>query len=412
VDDLDDQTECIDREIKIMKLLDHPNIVKLYDIISHRDDKQTFLVLEYVARGELFDYIVANGRIREPESRKFWRQLISAVEYCHAFLVVHRDLKPSNLLLDDTGSIKITDFGLSNTMTPGKLFTTWCGSLYYSAPEIVEEKKYVGPAVDVWSCGVILYALLNGRLPWSGKCLARDTPVLMHDGRLVPVQDVRVGDCLMGDDATPRSVLSLARGAEPMARVELQRGDGFTCNISHVLALKAPRYPQRREHRVTFVVAQRNADDTVAALRLVTHAAASAAAAKALVVAACETAQSGARARQLLLKRKLAQLLGTRADEDALLAHETIDIAVKDLHRQPRRSTRGCAARCAPTASAACSFPLRIVSRVSTVDPYALAFFVGCGADAVGERELEFCAPTALVLKRFASRACVRRLSS
>jgi serine/threonine protein kinase len=391
------KTECIDREIKIMKLLDHPNIVKLYDIISHRDDKQTFLVLEYVARGELFDYIVANGRIREPESRKFWRQLISAVEYCHAFLVVHRDLKPSNLLLDDTGSIKITDFGLSNTMTPGKLFTTWCGSLYYSAPEIVEEKKYVGPAVDVWSCGVILYALLNGRLPWSGKCLARDTPVLMHDGRLVPVQDVRVGDCLMGDDATPRSVLSLARGAEPMARVELQRGDGFTCNISHVLALKAPRYPQRREHRVTFVVAQRNADDTVAALRLVTHAAANVAAAKALL--------------SVVDKRKLAHLLRVRGDEEALLADETIDIAVKDLLdskkvdarlRSALRSYRvGCL-----------QFSTTHSEQSVTVDPYMLAFLVGCDAVAVGEHELEFCAPRAAVLKRFASLASGAALRS
>jgi len=169
VEDLDDTTESIEREIRIMKLLDHPNIVKLYDIISHKDDGKTYLVLEYVARGELFDYIVANGRIKESESRRFFRQLVSAVEYCHAFLVVHRDLKPSNLLLADDGSIKITDFGLSNTMTPGKLFTTWCGSLYYSAPEIIEEKRYVGPAVDIWSMGVILYALCNGRLPWSGK---------------------------------------------------------------------------------------------------------------------------------------------------------------------------------------------------------------------------------------------------
>jgi serine/threonine protein kinase len=411
VDDLDDQTECIDREIKIMKLLDHPNIVKLYDIISHRDDKQTFLVLEYVARGELFDYIVANGRIREPESRKFWRQLVSAVEYCHAFLVVHRDLKPSNLLLDDTGSIKITDFGLSNTMTPGKLFTTWCGSLYYSAPEIVEEKKYVGPAVDVWSCGVILYALLNGRLPWSGKCLARDTPVLLHDGRLVPVQDVRVGDSLMGDDATPRTVLSLARGAEPMARIDLRGGGGFTCNVSHVLALKAPRYPQlRREHRVAFVVAQRNADATVAALRLVTHAAASAAAAKALLTAAA--ARGGDACARQQLKRKLAHMLRLRGDEDALLADEPIDIAVKDLLdakkvdarlRSALRSYRvGCLQFSSGSRAAA----------AAAVDAYALAFLVGCGAAAVGESALEFCAPRAAVLKRFASRACAATLRS
>jgi serine/threonine protein kinase len=81
VDDVDDQTECVEREIKIMKLLNHPNIVRLLDIISHKDDKQTFLVLEYVSRGELFDYIVANGRINELESRRFWRQLVSAVEY-------------------------------------------------------------------------------------------------------------------------------------------------------------------------------------------------------------------------------------------------------------------------------------------------------------------------------------------
>ncbi|EGG16965.1 putative protein serine/threonine kinase [Cavenderia fasciculata] len=162
------QRETCMREIEIMKLMDHPNIVRLLDVVEKKEDKMSFLVVEYVSGGELFDYIVAREFIKEKEARKFFRQMISAIEYCHANLVVHRDLKPENLLLDSNGNIKISDFGLSNIIMPGKLMDSFCGSPLYAAPEILKAEKYLGPPVDIWSLGVILYAILCGSLPWEG----------------------------------------------------------------------------------------------------------------------------------------------------------------------------------------------------------------------------------------------------
>lgn len=166
------QLENCNREIDIMKLLNHPNIVKLIDVVEKSQDGMTYLIVEYVVGGELFDYIVANGVVKEKEARRFFRQIVSAVEYCHANLIVHRDLKPENLLLDAGGNIKISDFGLSNVIEPGKLLDSFCGSPLYAAPEILLAERYVGPPVDVWSMGVILYALLCGHLPWSGDTQA------------------------------------------------------------------------------------------------------------------------------------------------------------------------------------------------------------------------------------------------
>jgi len=157
----------IDREINILKLLKHPNIVELYESIHDEVNGKVYLVLELVNGGELFDYIVARGRVKEKEARKLFRQIVSAVEYCHGNLIVHRDLKPENLLLDSDGNIKINDFGFSNVIKPGKLFTTFCGSPLYAAPEIFLAKEYTGPEVDIWSMGVILYVLVCGQLPWA-----------------------------------------------------------------------------------------------------------------------------------------------------------------------------------------------------------------------------------------------------
>ena len=126
------------------------------------------MVLEY-AGGELFDYIVQNGRMKEAEARRFFQQMLCAVEYCHRHKIVHRDLKPENLLLDDNLNVKIADFGLSNIMTDGNFLKTSCGSPNYAAPEVIGGKLYAGPEVDVWSCGVILYVLLVGRLPFDDE---------------------------------------------------------------------------------------------------------------------------------------------------------------------------------------------------------------------------------------------------
>ncbi|KAF1917575.1 kinase-like domain-containing protein [Ampelomyces quisqualis] len=161
-----DMAGRIEREIQYLQLLRHPHIIKLYTVITTPVD--IVMVLEY-AGGELFDYIVNNGRLQEDKARKFFQQIVCAVEYCHRHKIVHRDLKPENLLLDDQYNVKIADFGLSNIMTDGNFLKTSCGSPNYAAPEVISGKLYAGPEVDVWSCGVILYVLLVGRLPFDDE---------------------------------------------------------------------------------------------------------------------------------------------------------------------------------------------------------------------------------------------------
>ncbi|XP_071799712.1 5'-AMP-activated protein kinase catalytic subunit alpha-2-like isoform X2 [Asterias amurensis] len=162
-----DVVSKIRREIQNLKLFRHPHIIKLYQVISTPTD--IFMVMEYVAGGELFDYIVKNGKLKDFEARKFFQQIISGVDYCHRHMIVHRDLKPENLLLDNNMHVKIADFGLSNMMTDGEFLRTSCGSPNYAAPEVISGKLYAGPEVDIWSCGVILYALLCGTLPFDDE---------------------------------------------------------------------------------------------------------------------------------------------------------------------------------------------------------------------------------------------------
>ncbi|XP_064415913.1 5'-AMP-activated protein kinase catalytic subunit alpha-2 isoform X2 [Latimeria chalumnae] len=127
------------------------------------------MVMEYVSGGELFDYICKHGRVEEAEARRLFQQIISAVDYCHRHMVVHRDLKPENVLLDAHMNAKIADFGLSNMMSDGEFLRTSCGSPNYAAPEVISGRLYAGPEVDIWSCGVILYALLCGTLPFDDE---------------------------------------------------------------------------------------------------------------------------------------------------------------------------------------------------------------------------------------------------
>ncbi|CAH8615777.1 unnamed protein product [Heterobilharzia americana] len=155
------------REILNLWLFRHPHIIKLYQVISTPTD--IFMIMEYVSGGELFDFIVKSGKLSEKDARKFFQQIISGVAYCHRHKVVHRDLKPENLLLDSNQNVKIADFGLSNMMQDGEFLRTSCGSPNYAAPEVISGKLYAGPEVDVWSCGVILYALLCGTLPFDDE---------------------------------------------------------------------------------------------------------------------------------------------------------------------------------------------------------------------------------------------------
>ncbi|XP_072023614.1 5'-AMP-activated protein kinase catalytic subunit alpha-2-like isoform X3 [Amphiura filiformis] len=180
-----DVVSKIRREIQNLKLFRHPHIIKLYQVISTPTD--IFMVMEYVAGGELFDYIVKHGKLKEHEARRFFQQIISGVDYCHRHMIVHRDLKPENLLLDNNLHVKIADFGLSNMMTDGEFLRTSCGSPNYAAPEVISGKLYAGPEVDIWSCGVILYALLCGTLPFDDE----HVPTLFRKikGGVFPIPD-------------------------------------------------------------------------------------------------------------------------------------------------------------------------------------------------------------------------------
>ncbi|KAH9950975.1 snf 1 [Amylocystis lapponica] len=154
----------VQREVEYMRTLRHPHIIKLYEVISTPTD--IIIVLEY-AGGELFNYIVDHGHMPEPQARRFFQQLISGIEYSHRLKIVHRDLKPENVLLDADLNVKIADFGLSNEIKDGDFLKTSCGSPNYAAPEVIRGGLYTGPEIDVWSCGVILYVMLCGRLPFE-----------------------------------------------------------------------------------------------------------------------------------------------------------------------------------------------------------------------------------------------------
>ncbi|XP_054643129.1 serine/threonine-protein kinase SIK1 isoform X2 [Dunckerocampus dactyliophorus] len=161
--------EKIYREVQIMKLLNHPHIIKLYQVMETKD--MLYIVTEYAKNGEMFDYLTSNGRMSEDEARKKFWQILTAVDYCHRHHIVHRDLKTENLLLDGNMNIKLADFGFGNFYNAGEPLSTWCGSPPYAAPEVFEGKEYEGPQLDIWSLGVVLYVLVCGSLPFDGPSL-------------------------------------------------------------------------------------------------------------------------------------------------------------------------------------------------------------------------------------------------
>ncbi|XP_069732211.1 NUAK family SNF1-like kinase 2 [Phaenicophaeus curvirostris] len=156
----------IRREIEIMSSLNHPHIIAVHEVFEN--SSKIVIVMEYASKGDLYDYISERQRLTEQEARHFFRQVVSAIYYCHKNGIVHRDLKLENILLDANGNIKIADFGLSNVYQQDKLLQTYCGSPLYASPEIINGRPYKGPEVDSWSLGVLLYILVHGTMPFDG----------------------------------------------------------------------------------------------------------------------------------------------------------------------------------------------------------------------------------------------------
>lgn len=161
----------IRREIQIMSSVQHPNIIHIYEVFENRE--KMVLVMEYAAGGELYDYLSERKVLVESEARRIFRQIATACFYCHKHKICHRDLKLENILLDENGNAKIADFGLSNVFDESRLLSTFCGSPLYASPEIVKGTPYIGPEVDCWSLGVLLYTLVYGAMPFDGSNFKR-----------------------------------------------------------------------------------------------------------------------------------------------------------------------------------------------------------------------------------------------
>lgn len=203
----------IKREISIMRLVKHPNIVQFYEVMATKT--KIYFVMEYVKGGELFNKI-AKGRLEEDVARKYFQQLISAVEFCHSRGIYHRDLKPENLLLDESGNLKLSDFGLSalaeSARQDGLLHTT-CGTPAYVSPEVISRKGYDGAKADIWSCGVILYVLLAAYLPF-------------HDTNLMEMyRKIEKGDfrCPNWFPTKVRKLLSKILDPNPSTRISIDK---------------------------------------------------------------------------------------------------------------------------------------------------------------------------------------------
>lgn len=221
----------LEREIVVMKLIQHPNIIQLYDVWE--TSTELYMVLEYVEGGELFDHLCSRGRLSTTEALGFFQQIITAIDYCHRFNIAHRDLKPENLLLDENMNIKVADFGMAGWQQTGSLMYTACGSPHYAAPELIKGEAYNASAADIWSCGIILYALLAGRLPFDDEDL------------VTLLEKVKTGkfEIPTAIDPTAQNLIRRMLDSDPSTRItipEIMKHPFFTSQMPKTIEQKVP----------------------------------------------------------------------------------------------------------------------------------------------------------------------------
>ncbi|KAJ6235187.1 protein kinase [Anaeramoeba flamelloides] len=203
--------EQLVREMKILRLMNHSNVIRLFDVFTN--ETHFFIVMEFVNGGELVDYLTSKQKIKAKAIKKIFVQILSGVDYCHQLQIVHRDLKLENVLIDQEMNIKIIDFGLSNFVEKGQLLKTYCGSPSYSCPEILSRRKYDGFKADVWSLGVILYALIVGKLPFNA-----DNPMKLY-------KKIVTGSYLIPNfvDKEAANLLSAMLCVDPKKRITIEQ---------------------------------------------------------------------------------------------------------------------------------------------------------------------------------------------
>lgn len=231
-------------ELKLMKLLRHPNIIQLYEAIERPESGSQCIIMEYAPKGDLFDYISENGQLEESKAKKLFTQLVSAVEHMHSKNIVHRDIKPENLLLDANNNLKLTDFGLSTFCAPNSMLNNSCGSPLYSAPEIFRHEPYDGRAADVWAMGVVLFAMVTGEIPWYGYTLRDQVSSILRGEFQFP--SYLSAEC----KHLIKSMLTVA----PNKRITIQRIKRhpwvYKSGSMADLWMRSPEYTERTEKRM------------------------------------------------------------------------------------------------------------------------------------------------------------------
>ncbi|KAF9517983.1 hypothetical protein BS47DRAFT_424282 [Hydnum rufescens UP504] len=227
----------VEREIILMKLIDHPNVLKLHDVWESR--RELFLILGYVKGGERFEHMILRGRIPPSDALHFFQQLIFAIHYCHSFNIAHRNLNPENILLDANNNIKVSDFGMAAWEAGDGMLETCCGNPHYMSPEVMEGNSYNGAMADIWSCGVILYTMLCGCLPFDDR-----------DGTKL-VEKVKRGNFHMPPDIPPMAKNIIRRMLEKDAGKRIRMADilchPYFCSSPPRSTLRSEAKPPTKE---------------------------------------------------------------------------------------------------------------------------------------------------------------------